>query len=122
MLNLVQLAVLAFFSKRIHDCGLSGWVGAVAKAFGWSVLAGILSGVLTMAATMVLFALVGFVFKRAITTPTRSPAARSAAAKVLSLQVTKPGTLELSGPPKFAGSLVFVVLQVLLLLRFTRCA
>ena len=115
--NLVQLAVLAFFSKRIHDCGLSGWVGAVAKAFGWSALAGILSGLLTMAATMVLFALVGFVFKRAITT--RSPAARSAAAKVLSLQVTKPGTLELSGP---LWSLVFVVLQVLLLLRFTRCA
>ena len=114
MLNLVQLAVLAFFSKRIHDCGLSGWVGAVAKAFGWSALAGILSGLLMMAATMVLFALVGFVFKRAITTPTRSPAARSAAAKV-----TKPGTLDLSGP---LSSLVFVVLQVLLLLRFTRCA
>lgn len=102
VLNYVQLAILVFFSKRIHDCGLSGWIGAAAKAFGWTMLASMLSGVLTLAAFLALLFARKFLRLRSVT-------------------ITKPGTLELTEPYEAAWKFGFLTFQVLLLLWFTRC-
>lgn len=103
VLNYVQLAILVFFSKRIHDCGLSGWIGAAAKAFGWTMLASMLSGVLTLAAFLALLFASGFLRWRG------------------KVPITKPGTLELTEPYEAAWKFGFLTFQVLLLLWFTRC-
>lgn len=122
MMNLVQLAVFAFFVKRVHDCGVSGWVGAMARVFGWSLLSGLLGGLITMFGALALAIIVGrvikpVVFKRATT---KSPAVTVARG---SLQGPfKAGSLELTGPWRFAAGAVTVAVQVLLMLLFTRCA
>jgi hypothetical protein len=108
MMNLVQLAVFAFFVKRVHDCGVAGWVGAMARVFGWSLLSGFLAGVIALFGALALAIIVGRVINPRTARSVPGP--------------FKAGSLELEGPWRFAAGAVVVVLQVLLMLLFTRCA
>jgi hypothetical protein len=115
MMNLAQLAVFAFFVKRVHDCGAAGWGGAVARVFGWTLLSGFLAVLLVLFAGLALAAVVG----RAVIASRKSGAPASAGALG---RVFKAGTLDLAEPYALGVQALILVAQVLLLLRFTRCA
>ena len=119
-MKLAQIAVFAFFVKRVHDCGAAGWVGAFAQVFGWTLLSGFLAMLLTMLLALVAGLVVAVVagrFMKAAATP-----ATAARRKIKSPTLFKSGSLELAEPYAFASQAVILVVQVLLLLRFTRCA
>jgi ABC-type nitrate/sulfonate/bicarbonate transport system permease component len=121
-MNLVQIAVFAFFVKRVHDCGAAGWVGASAQAFGWTLLSGFLALFFTMFVGFALAMLARRVVERVVETSFKAkkpvpPLAASVAAELMPLAFFNPGPRV-----KFVGAFVLIVVQVLLLLRFTRCA
>lgn len=118
MMNLAQLAVFAFFVKRVHDCGAAGWGGAVARVFGWTLLSGFLAVLLVLFAGLALAAVVG----RAVIASRKSGAPASAGASRALGRVFKAGTLDLAEPYALGVQALILVAQVLLLLRFTRCA
>jgi hypothetical protein len=96
----------------------------MARVFGWSLLSGFLSGLMAIVGLLALGMLAGLALKRELAGPTKSPksVAKATAAAVLGSTVYKAGTLELTGPLRFGVGAVVVAIQVLLMLRFTRCA
>jgi hypothetical protein len=109
MMSLVQLAVFAFFVKRVHDCGAAGWAGALAQVFGWSLLSGFLA-VLLM-----------FFGGYALTIAAGQALLRATFGTLPSTKKERFQTKD-TGPLESAFGAVTVVLQVLLMLWFTRCA
>jgi hypothetical protein len=138
-MKVVQIPVFAFFAKRVHDCGAAGWGGALAQVFGWTLLSGFLAMLLTMLLALVAGLVVAVVAGRLMRSATKKKTPATAATRP-SLGVTRPslgvtrkikkspiilfnaGSLELAEPYAFASQAVILVVQVLLLLRFTRCA
>jgi hypothetical protein len=127
-MKVVQIPVFAFFAKRVHDCGAAGWGGALAQVFGWTLLSGFLAMLLTMLLALVAGLVVAVVAGRLMRSATKkkTPATPSLGVtrkiKKSPIILFNAGSLKLAEPYAFASQAVILVVQVLLLLRFTRCA